>query len=153
MHPINRPISQLFASALLALSMLSFAIPTVAAERGNLTEAEAHYQQDRALCLGGQSGESQATCLREAGAALSEAKRGRLGNGSAHYSQNALNRCKAQPKEDQEACRARIDGGGVTSGSVTGGGVLREYREVETPAAPESGNVSPSDTAPNGIAK
>ena len=59
---------------------------------GNLPEAQARYQQDRAACISGQSQQDRATCLKEAGAALQEAKRGRLGNDPGSYEQNRLNR-------------------------------------------------------------
>lgn len=144
------------ASAVLALSLLSFAAAAGAAGAaggGNSAQAEARYHQERARCLSGQSGQDRATCLREAGAALSEARHGRLGNGSASYAENALNRCKAQAPADQPACRARMDGAGVTSGSVAGGGILREYREIEKPAASETGETAPGTAAPDQISK
>lgn len=152
-QPNSRSVSQMLCSALLAVSMLSFAALALAAGRDNSAKAQARYQQERALCLNGQSSQDRATCLREAGAALSEAKHGRLGDGSASYAENALNRCKAQPPENQEACRARIDGAGVTSGSVAGGGILREYREIEKPAASETGESGPGTAAPDTISK
>ena len=38
-------------------------------------DAQARYQQDRAACMSGQSNQDHATCLREAGAALAQARR------------------------------------------------------------------------------
>lgn len=128
--------------------MLLFANAAIAADHGNLSGAKVQYEKDRALCLSGQSGQDQKTCLREAGAALSEARRGTLGGESSSYAENALIRCQAQPAEDREACQQRVEGAGTTSGSVSGGGILREYREIEVPAvAPPDG--SPADRAPN----
>ena len=83
--------------------------------------------------------------MREAGAALQEARRGHLGrhDEAAHYSENALMRCQALPADDQPACEARILGQGTTRGSVAEGGIYREY--VETV-------VEPVDSAPAPVA-
>ena len=40
-------------------------------------------------------------------------------------------RCEKLPTDDQQACRARVTGQGNISGSVAGGGILREYTQVE----------------------
>jgi hypothetical protein len=97
------------------------------------TDAQQRYQQERAACLSGQSAQDQSTCLKEAGAALEEARRGRLAEGSAQYQQNALARCTVLPPEEREACHARMQGQGTTSGSVAAGGIYRELiiREVQ----------------------
>jgi len=97
------------------------------------SDAQQRYQQERAACLGGQSAQDQSTCLKEAGAALEEARRGRLADGSAQYQQNALARCTVLPPEERDACHARMQGQGTTSGSVGAGGIYRELiiREVQ----------------------
>lgn len=148
LHSVNRHTSRLHISTLLGISMLLFANAAIAADHGNLLDAKAQYEKDRALCLSGQSGQDRTTCLREAGAALSEARRGTLGDEPSSYAKNALIRCQAQPAEDREACQRRVEGAGVTSGSVSGGGILREYREMEIPAAPLQDS-SPADRTPN----
>lgn len=96
-------------------------------------DAQQRYQQERAACLSGQSAQDQSTCLKEAGAALEEARRGRLADGSAQYQQNALARCTVLPPEERDACHARMQGQGTTSGSVPAGGIYRELiiREVQ----------------------
>jgi hypothetical protein len=93
-------------------------------------DAQARYQQERAACLNGQSHEDRATCLREAGAALNDARRGLLDDRGADYQRNALMRCQALPAADREACHARMRGEGTTEGSVEQGAILREYREI-----------------------
>jgi hypothetical protein len=90
-----------------------------------VSEAQQRYNQERARCLSGQSQQDRATCLREAGAALQEARRNRLESGSS-FEANATARCQAQPAEDREACVQRIMGAGSTQGSVEGGGLIRE---------------------------
>jgi hypothetical protein len=101
--------------------------------------AEARYQQERAACESGQSQQDRATCLREAGAALQEARQGRLADGPARYQQNELARCGYLPAEERSACHARMQGQGTTSGSVAAGGIYREYREYVTGEAPTAG--------------
>jgi len=69
-------------------------------------------------------------CLREAGAARQAAGQGALTHENATSEEaNALDRCKRLPASDQADCQARVrgaGGGASTSGSVMGGGVLRE---------------------------
>ena len=99
-----------------------------AAAGGNPAEAQARYQQDRAACISGQSYQDRATCLREAGAALQEAKRGRIGDGQGSYEQNRLIRCDRLSAGDREDCLRRMHGEGTVSGSVESGGIYRELR-------------------------
>jgi len=103
-----------------------------AAGSGGLSEAQRVYQADRAACLSGQTSQDRATCMREAGAALQEAKRGRLDDGEAEFDRNRLLRCDNQPPQDRADCVRRMNGEGTTTGSVEGGGILRE---LVTPVA------------------
>jgi hypothetical protein len=99
-----------------------------AAAGGNAAQAQARYKQDRAACLSGQPYQDRAACLREAGAALQEAKRGRLTNENNLYQQNQLIRCEPLPAGDREDCVRRMHGEGTVSGSVESGGTFRELR-------------------------
>jgi hypothetical protein len=95
--------------------------------------AQTQYQQARAQCLGGQSHQDQATCLKEAAAALAEARRGTLDDGTmADHQRNARSRCEPLPAEQREACLARMQGQGRTEGSVAGGGIYRELVVPQT---------------------
>ena len=124
--------------ALCAAGALLSATVAVAADRGKLSDAQNAYQRDRAACISGQTHqEDRATCLREAGAALQEARRGRLDDGQAQFEQNRLLRCERQPAEDRQDCVRRMSGEGITSGSVEGGGI---YRELVTPVVPPQRN-------------
>jgi hypothetical protein len=107
----------------LALFVVSTALTASASE---LSDANARYQAERAVCQRGESNQDRATCLKEAGAALHDAKMGRLSDGDNAYQKNALIRCNALPAEDSSACRRRIAGEGSVSGSVRDGGLLRE---------------------------
>ena len=99
-----------------------------AAAGGNLSEAQARYQQDRAACISGQSHQDRATCLREAAAAQQQAKRGGIGDDQSSYEQNRLIRCDRLSAGDREDCLRRMHGEGTVSGSVEGGGIYRELR-------------------------
>ncbi|WP_025918297.1 hypothetical protein [Herminiimonas sp. CN] len=121
----NRKAVRLPVLALLALSTAFAATTAIAASSSS--EANARYRAEQAACKSGQSSQDRATCLREAGAALQESRKGRLnGADPGTYQQNALIRCNALPVNDRDACQRRIQGEGTTSGSVEGGGVLRE---------------------------
>jgi hypothetical protein len=116
----------------LSLSACAVAVLLVAgmaaAAGGGQSEAQARYQQDRAACISGKSNQDQATCLREAGAALKEAKRGGLADSPGVYQQNQQARCDQLAGGDREDCLRRMKGEGTVSGSVEGGGIYRELR-------------------------
>ena len=116
----------LSAFAVCAALLAATAAPAAAADKPS--EAQARYQQERAACMSGQSQQDRATCLREADAALQEAKRGRLGDGQSAYEQNRLSRCDGVPAADRDDCQRRMRGEGTTSGSVESGGIYRELR-------------------------
>lgn len=115
------------------LILLGALAGTALAAGGNAAaDAQKVYQRDRAACLDGSSGQDRAACLREASAALQEAKGGRLGYSDAEFERNRLLRCDQQPAEDRAACIRRMNGEGFSSGSVKGGGI---YRELTVPVA------------------
>jgi len=89
-------------------------------------DAQARYQQERAACLDGSSPQDRATCLREAAAALSEARQGNLSDGQGSLRRNRVERCNVLPDDQRIDCLARMRGEGTTEGSVSGGGILRE---------------------------
>lgn len=110
------------------------------------------YQSERADCLDGSSHQDRQTCLREAGAALAEARRGTLVSGDpSTFERNAKLRCDSLPPADRTACEARMSGRGTVSGSVEGGGVYRELVEIvpaePSPEAP-SGSTAVQPTQP-----
>jgi len=91
------------------------------------SEAQLRYRQERTVCVSGSSNLDRATCLREAGAALQEARRGNLSTGSDRdLGQNRMIRCDALPAQDREDCAMRMQGQGSASGSAQQGGILRE---------------------------
>jgi len=122
MHTSNTRLRTcLVVAAIAAGSALSFS--TLAAE----SDAQARYRSERAYCMSGQSQQDQATCLKEAGAALQENRRNNLSTGDQpRLNQNAEVRCDVLRGDDRSACEARMAGQGTTSGSVAGGGIIRE---------------------------
>lgn len=113
----------LAAAAILGTTALLFAGGAAASQ---LSEAQALYKQERAACMSGKSNQDRATCLKEAGAALGEAKRGALGASSGdNLARNRMARCDALPAAEREDCAVRMQHG-TKSGSARDGGILRE---------------------------
>ena len=52
--------------------------------------------------------------------------RGNLNDGQSDFERNRLLRCEKQPPEDRQDCVRRMSSEARTSGSVEGGGVMRE---------------------------
>jgi hypothetical protein len=127
------------ALAICTVSAFLGASAVLAADGTSPADAQSRYQHDRAACESGQSNQDRATCLREAGAALEEARRGRLNDSPAQYQQNALIRCNALPTEERDGCQARMQGQGVTRGSVAEGGIYRELVTREVPSGDGTG--------------
>lgn len=111
-------------------------------------DASGSYQQEVNACMTGRTQQDQATCLREARNAQADKKRGVLDNAGAQFQANATARCDALSGEDKAACRARLMGYGETSGSVAGGGLLREVETVVLPAGARSVTVEPKTSEP-----
>lgn len=124
----------------LAICVVSTLLGTPAAQSAEASspasDAQTRYLQERAVCESGQSQQDRATCLREAGAALQQARQGRLADGQtqAQHEQNAFARCNVLPTEERNACIARMSGQGTTRGSVAEGGIYRELVTREYPA-------------------
>jgi len=89
-------------------------------------DAQARYRMDMAVCNSGRSNQDIGTCRLEARNALAEAKRGGQPDTAGQLPQNALQRCSAHQGADRSACEARMGTQATVSGSVAGGGILRE---------------------------
>ena len=97
-----------------------------------LLDNSGNYRQEVQACREGRTAEDRATCLKEARNAAADKRRGVLAN-RGDFQANALARCDAHRVAiDKEACRERMLGEGGLSGSVAGGGLLREL-EVTLP--------------------
>lgn len=123
MATVSSVLGQLTLSA---LTTLVFAANAMAAPPSAMTEAQARYRHDIAVCNSGQSNQSAATCRREAGSALAEAKRGTLHTNVPQYQSNALMRCAVHQGDDRVACEARILGQGDVTSGTQAGGLLRK---------------------------
>jgi hypothetical protein len=111
-------------------------------------DASGIYQQEVQACMSGRTQEDQATCLREARNAQAEKKRGALDNAGGQFQANAVARCDVLTGEDKAACQARMMGFGSTSGSIAGGGLLREVETVVLPAGSSSVTIQPQTSDP-----
>nr|WP_316641032.1 hypothetical protein [uncultured Roseateles sp.] len=128
-------------------SRTAFALPLCAALLASLlvfdaqaASAQQRYLSERAACLNGSSSQDRATCLKEAGAALAEARKSRQPEAQPDYRANALLRCDRQPEADRLDCRRLVLGAGSSSGSVAEGAVVRELvtRTVSQPGSAAS---------------
>jgi hypothetical protein len=130
---MNEDIRKNYAGLPVMALTLAAALATggALATSGAASEAQARYQQERAACLAGESGQDRETCLREAGAAYAAARQGKLERDNEDYARNALKRCLPLPDEERLDCEARMRGLGTTSGSVASGGILRQLVTVE----------------------
>ncbi|MEO8123974.1 MAG: hypothetical protein ABI633_07990 [Burkholderiales bacterium] len=119
-----------FAATLTVLFALgASAVPTAT------STAQQRYEQDRAACAAAKPGADRSTCMKEASAALAATRSGELDKVKPSPD-NALERCKPLPEAERKECEARMRSGTV-SGSVEGGGVLREL-VTTVPAASSS---------------
>ena len=125
-------------SKTLALCVLgALALGASAADAGRAADIHARYLEERALC-DGKPAEDRKTCLREAGAARIEARRGTLLLEESNFERNRLARCAYHTQPDERGyCERRMRGEGTTTGSVEGGGILREL-VVTVPATGDS---------------
>lgn len=139
--------SQVYLAAFAAAGTLLWVGAATAAD-----SARTAYEEQRAVCESGASGQDRATCLREAGAALQEARRGRLTRGvdEQQLRANAAQRCERLPAERRSECMALRSGDVRVQGSVAGGGIMRSttIREVGEPV-PQTGTMpAPTMTPP-----
>jgi hypothetical protein len=124
-------------------AMALFAITAAAAQvagtpTGAALDTSGQYASEMRACMQGKTAEDQETCLKEARNAQADRKRGVLENDAGTYAANARARCNALSGEDKAACEARMMGYGTVSGSVAGGGVLREVETVVMPPGTDS---------------
>ena len=125
----------MFAIRLGLASVLAIAALSAHAAAGSTgIDTSGNYKQEVEACKTGQTQQDRATCLREAGSARAEKQRGALGKPDSQLEANATARCDVLTGEDKTACLVRIQGRGETTGSVAGGGVLREVETVVVPA-------------------
>ena len=146
-HRSRRSLVYFGVTALLAVTAATAQVATGAPGATGI-DASGNYQQEVQACMTGRTQQDQETCLKEARNAQADKKRGVLDNAGAQFQTNAAARCEVQAGEDKAACQARVMGYGNTSGSVAGGGLLREVETVVMPAGSGSVTVEPKTADP-----
>jgi hypothetical protein len=123
------------------VSLLAVSAATAQVASGTTgIDASGNTQREKAACHNGMTQQDFVTCMREANNAAAAKRSGKLDNAGGQFEANALKRCDVLRGEDQIACEARIMGYGSTSGSVAGGGVVRQVETVVLP--PNGGKVT-----------
>lgn len=108
-----------------------------------------NYPHEVQSCLNGNTQQDRDTCLREARNARADKQRALLDNNAqAGFDANAAARCDVLTGEDKAACKVRVMGFGNTTGSVAGGGVLREVETVVLPPGSDSVTIVPKTSDP-----
>lgn len=109
--------------------------------------AQSTYEQDRAACMRSDSQHERSSCLREAGAVRAQGTTRTPGETPETRMQNAMKRCAELPPENKATCERMVHGEGRTSGSVEGGGVIREL-VTSVPAVPPMQPMPPAQPMP-----
>lgn len=123
------PVSARFTTTAL-LACLACCLTLASPARAADESAAARYRQDMRDCREGRTAQSRPDCEREARNAAAEARRGALSTPIDAAGQ-AQQRCAVFKHEaDHTDCMARMGVGARLSGSVEGGGVLREHTTV-----------------------
>jgi hypothetical protein len=135
------------AAALLAVTTATAQVATAAPGATGI-DASGNYQQEVQACVTGHTQQDRETCLKEARNAQADKKRGLLDNAGAQFQANAAARCEVLAGEEKAACNARVMGYGSTSGSVAGGGLLREVETVVVPEGRTSVTIEPKTSEP-----
>ena len=134
-HPPAMGSKTVFA-ALLGASLACSAMAQVNVKGDTGIDTSGNARQERAWCMVNTEGTARSDCLRATAAAESEKRRGVPDNNSRDFVGNALARCNIFMGEELIACQARVIGLGNASGSVRGGGIIKDVVTVTTPALP-----------------
>ena len=148
LHP--RPLASFAAIGLLAMGA---AVAQVSSPGSGTTPADTsgNYRLEVLACKSGNTQQDRATCLEEARNAQAARQRGALDKGvsQTQYEANARARCDVfKDAESKAACEARVMGYGTVTGSVAGGGLLREVETVVLPPGQDSVTIEPKTSDP-----
>lgn len=136
----RRAVSYFGLSAVFAVAAAMAQVDTVG-DTG--IDNSGNYQQERGWCMVNTVGDERVSCLKASAAAQAEKRRGTLDNNGGNFSANAMRRCNVFSGEDRMACLARVSALGSNSGSVQGGGILRQVETISLPANQNSMIVVP----------
>ena len=132
----------------LAISALWLASSMTLSHAASPNGPDDPYRRDMQTCQDGSSGQDRDTCMIEARRALAARKNGALETDTSAVASNARKRCEVLTGDDKAACLARMDGRGSTSGSVAGGGILREVETAVIPPGSASVTIEPKTADP-----
>lgn len=141
---VRRSLWSFGAASLLAVAATA---QVAGAPGGTGIDASGNYQSEVQACIAGRTHQDRDTCLHEARNARAEKQRGALDQRS-RLEANAIARCESLAGEEKAACEARVMGYGSTSGSVAGGGVLREVETVVMPPGQSEVTIQPKTSDP-----
>jgi hypothetical protein len=131
------PIRQrLRHSAALALGLL-IAGHMVCASAQDRSEKRQRLEADLKSCASGTSGQALEPCMQEARAVFAQPPGAYPQVSAEQLERNSVMRCEPFTGDDLTACLARLQGGATLSGSVAGGGVLRELVTPVVAPSPE----------------
>lgn len=145
----HKPHLAFAAASLLAMSAATAQVASGSA--ATAADTSGSYRLEVQACKTGQTSQDRVTCLEEARNAQAAKERGALPGGAseARYQANAKARCDVfKDAEDKAACDARVMGYGNSSGSVAGGGVLREVETVVLPPGQDEVTIEPKTSDP-----
>ena len=146
MNPSTRPFSS--SRGWVAMAVFAVCMHTAWAAGADKAAIEAAYQRDRAACQALSPTQDRTSCLRDAGAHRAQALRTGVRGGTSpqELERNALQRCQSHnSQEERTICERMARGEGSSSGSVQGGGTIRELVTQETlPAPPPPPMASPA---------
>lgn len=132
-------------AALLAVGAATAQVATTGATG---IDASGSFQSEMQACASGNTQQDRETCMREARNAQADKRRGVLST-EGSLEANAMQRCSVfQGGEDKAACEARVMGMGNASGSVAGGGLIREVETVVVPSGEGPVTLTPQTSDP-----
>lgn len=134
---MNTPSSLLYRTVLVSACALA----------GASAWAQSTYEQDRAACMRSDSQHERSSCLREAGAVRAQGHRRAPDATPEARMENAMKRCAELPPENKSTCERMVHGEGSVSGSVAGGGQIREL-VTPVPAVPPMQPMPPAQPPP-----
>lgn len=149
-HPMHLRKSLLPFGAAALLAMTAATAQVAGAPAGSTgIDASGNFQSEVQACRSGRTQQAIDTCLREARNAQAARRDGTLTRKSSGDLQaNAVARCEPLSGEYRAACEARVMGFGNTSGSVAGGGILREVETVVVPPGAGEVRIEPKTSDP-----
>lgn len=121
-----------------AAAAIAVCLPAAWAAGPDKAAIEAAYQRDRAACQALSPTQDRTSCLRDAGAHRAQALRSGIRGSTSpqELERNALQRCQRHTGEQRTICERMARGEGSVSGSVQGGGTIRELVTQETLPVP-----------------